>query len=85
MRCVKMEKSGVVKIAVYTDGILIPFLFHILRCQVSGVRNNEQRRWHLKPDTRHTGRNKYGIFFKAILWAILITPGTTYKERLSYG
>jgi len=30
--------------------------------------------WHLTPETRHTGRNKYGIFFKAILWAILITP-----------
>jgi hypothetical protein len=64
----------VVKIAVYTDGILIPFLFHIFRFQVSGVRNDEQRRWHLTPDTRHTGRNKYGIFFKAILWAILIIP-----------
>ena len=69
---------------VYTDGILIPFVFHILRfkvsgvrCQVSGVRNDEQRRWHLTPDTRHTGRNKYGIFFKAILWAILITPHFT--------
>ena len=43
--------GGVVKIAVYTDGILIPFLFHILRFQVSGVRNDEQRRWHLTPDT----------------------------------
>jgi len=42
---------GVVKIAVYTDGILIPFLFHILRFQVSGVRNDEQRRWHLTPET----------------------------------
>jgi hypothetical protein len=51
--------AGVVKIAVYTDGILIPFLFHIfhiIRFQVSGVRNDEQRRWNLKPDTRHTGR-----------------------------
>jgi len=42
---------------------------------VSGVRDDEQRLWHLTPDTRHTGRNKYGIFFKAILWAILIIPG----------
>jgi hypothetical protein len=56
-----------VKIAVYTDEILIPFLFHILRFQVSGVRNDEQRRWNLTPETRYTGRNKYGIFFKAIL------------------
>jgi hypothetical protein len=40
---------GVVKIAVYIDGTLIPFLFHISRCQVSGVRNDEQKRWHLKP------------------------------------
>jgi hypothetical protein len=47
------------------------------RFQVSGVRNDEKRRWHLKPGTRHTGRNKYGIFFKAILWAILITPPDT--------
>ena len=66
-----------VKIAVYTDGILIPFLFHVLRFQVSGVRNDEQRRCHLKSETRHTGRNKYGIFFKAILWAILIIPALT--------
>jgi hypothetical protein len=39
--------GGVVKIAMYTDGILIPFLFHIfymLRFQVSGVRNDEHRR-----------------------------------------
>jgi len=35
--------GGVVKIAIYTDGILIQFLFHILRFQVSGVRNDEQR------------------------------------------
>jgi len=35
---------GVVKIAMHTDGILIQFLFHILRFQVSGVRNDEQRR-----------------------------------------
>ena len=38
---------GVMKIAVYTDGILIPFLFHIfymLRFQVSGFRNDEHRR-----------------------------------------
>ncbi|RZB37855.1 MAG: hypothetical protein SRB2_00957 [Desulfobacteraceae bacterium Eth-SRB2] len=79
---------GVVKIAVYTDGILIPFLFHILRFQVSGARNDEQGRWPLKPDIRHTGRNKYGIFFKAILWAILITPDVSYlavlrKHKLS--
>jgi hypothetical protein len=47
------------------------------RFQVSGVRNDEKRRWHLKPGNRHTGRNKYGIFFKAILWAILITPPET--------
>jgi hypothetical protein len=53
-------------------GGLIPFLFHILRFQVSRVRNDEQRRWYLTPETRHTGRNKYGIYFKAILWAILI-------------
>jgi len=66
--------TGVVKIAVYTDGTLISFLFLILRCQVSGVRNDEQRRCHLTPETKHTGRNKYGIFFKAILWAILIIP-----------
>jgi hypothetical protein len=26
----------------------------------------------------HTGRNKYGIFFKAILWAILIIPEGTH-------
>ena len=32
-------------------GGLIPFLFHILRFQVSGVRNDEQRRCYLKPDT----------------------------------
>jgi hypothetical protein len=32
----------------------------------------------MKPDTRHTERNKYGIFFKAILWAILITPDVSY-------
>jgi len=32
------------KSAMYTDGILIPFLFHILRFQVSGVRNDEQKR-----------------------------------------
>ena len=34
------------KIVVYTDGNLIPFLFHIfyvLRFQVSGVRNDEHR------------------------------------------
>jgi len=31
--------AGVVKIAVYTDGILIAFLFHILRFQVSGMMN----------------------------------------------
>jgi hypothetical protein len=66
--------SGMVKIAVYTDGISIPFLFHILRCQVSGVRNDEQRRWYPTPETWHAGRNKYGIFFKAILWSILIIP-----------
>jgi hypothetical protein len=41
---------------------------------VSGFRNDEQRRWHLTPETWHTGRNKYGIFFKAILWSILIIP-----------
>jgi hypothetical protein len=41
---------------------------------VSGVRNDEQGYWHLAPDTRHTGMNKYGIFFKAILWAILFIP-----------
>jgi len=52
--------TGLMKIAVYTDGILIPFLFHILRFQVSGMMNRG-------PETRHTGRNKYGIFFKAIL------------------
>jgi hypothetical protein len=39
-----MLKAGVVKIAMYTDGILIQFLFHILRFQVSGIRNDEQRR-----------------------------------------
>jgi hypothetical protein len=49
--------------------IFVPYL------KVSGVRNDEQRHWHLTPDTRHTERNKYGIFFKAILWAILIIPG----------
>jgi hypothetical protein len=48
MRCVKMEKNGVVKIAMYTDGILIPFLFHILRFQVSGVRCQESP--NLKPE-----------------------------------
>jgi hypothetical protein len=32
-------------------GGLISFLLYILRCQVSGVRNDEQRRWHMKPDT----------------------------------
>jgi len=73
-----MARPGVVKIAVYTDRILIPFLFHIFRFQVSGVRNDEQRHWHLTPETRLAGRNKYGIFFKAILWAILIIPGKTY-------
>jgi len=51
--------------------------FFGIRYQVSGVRNDEQRRWNLQPGTRHTERNKYGIFFKAILWAILITPPDT--------
>jgi hypothetical protein len=46
--------------------IFVPYI------QVSGVRSDEQRCWHLTPETRHTG--KYGIFFKAILWAILIIP-----------
>jgi len=55
--------------------IFVPYL------QVSGVRNDEQRRWHLTPDTKHTGRNKYGIFFKAILWAILIIPAGVYGWR----
>ncbi|MBW2246068.1 MAG: hypothetical protein JRF62_02495 [Deltaproteobacteria bacterium] len=55
-------ETGMVKIAVYTDGILIPFLFHILRFQVSGVRNDEQRRWHLKPGIRE-GINM-GYFLK---------------------
>jgi len=41
---------------VVTDGTLIQFLFHILRFQVSGVRNDEQRRWHLTPETRYTER-----------------------------
>jgi len=62
----------VVKIAVYTDGSLTPFLFHILRFQLSGVRNDEQRHWHLKPDNE--------IFFKAILWAILIIPDETFEK-----
>jgi hypothetical protein len=39
----------VVKIDVYIDGILIPFLFHIF-LQVSGVRNDAQKRWHLTPE-----------------------------------
>jgi hypothetical protein len=30
---------------------LYQFLFHIFRCQVSGVRNDKQRRWNLTPDT----------------------------------
>jgi hypothetical protein len=42
---------------------------------VSGVRNDEQK--VLAPETRHTGKNNYGIFFKAILWAILIIPEGT--------
>jgi hypothetical protein len=40
--------------------------------------NRDAGTCHLTPETRHTGRNKYGIFFKAILWAILITPLYNY-------
>jgi hypothetical protein len=52
--------------------IFVPYI------KVSGVRKDEQRRWSLTPETRHTGRNNYGIFFKAILWAILIIPEGDY-------
>ncbi len=56
-------------------GGLIPFLFHVLRFQVSGVRNDEQRRWHLKPETRHTGRVNMGYFLKPY-YAIIIKSKT---------
>ena len=42
----KSITGGVVKIVVYTDGILIPFLFHIFRCQGTedGIRRIEDGR-----------------------------------------
>jgi hypothetical protein len=49
MRCVKMEKKwGGENRRVYRwnfNPIFVPYL------KVSGVRNDEQRCWHLKPDT----------------------------------
>jgi len=63
------------KIAVYTGGILIPFLFHIfhiLRFQVSGVRNDEHRRqvslyFRLNPGLFDSFLKKYLIVIQEIL------------------
>ena len=51
----KSITGGVVKIVVYTNGILIPFLFHIFRCQ-----GTEDGRPRLNPFRSSSAKNLTG-------------------------